>query len=110
MAKFETIVRGGVDEFLDFLSENRHHLGSSVSLEDSSRFGVGDIEVGVVVLERYSYFGGNRVSLNITCVQSNQETKIVAITAGGSQAMFMKINTIGEESFLDKFVSLVNSY
>ena len=33
-----------------------------------------------------------------------------AITSGGSQAVFFKINTVGEENFLDKFVDAVNAY
>ena len=33
-----------------------------------------------------------------------------AITSGGSQAVFWKINTMGEESFLDKVIELAESY
>ena len=33
-----------------------------------------------------------------------------AITSGGSQAMFFKINTFGESAFLDKLVEIVDSY
>ena len=32
----------------------------------------------------------------------NGDIKLSAITSGGSQAMFFKINTWGEETFLDK--------
>ena len=35
-------------------------------------------------------------------VSSSTDTTVTAITSGGSQAMFFKINTFGEESFLDK--------
>lgn len=34
---------------------------------------------------------------------------LTAITAGGSQAMFFKLNTFGEEAFLDTIADLVNS-
>mgnify|MGYP003296055213 CR=1 FL=1 len=32
---------------------------------------------------------------------------VSAITSGGSQAMFFKMNTLGEEAFLDKLRELV---
>ena len=35
---------------------------------------------------------------------------LCAITAGGSQAMFFKINTLGEEAFLDKLSEAVDAY
>ena len=54
----------------------------------------------VRVYERYSLAGGNRVSLNLTLVGNGQDLFLSAITSGGSQAVFFKLNTIGEESFL----------
>ena len=50
--------------------------------------------------------GGNRVSLNVTLVGAGEELFLSAITSGGSQAVFVKINTWGEEAFLDKLVEL----
>ena len=64
---------------------------------------VGDKYFGSVrVFERYSYMGGNRVSLNVTLFGNGDTIQLSAITSGGSQAMFFKINTFGEEAFLDK--------
>ena len=34
--------------------------------------------------------------------------QLSAITAGGSQAVFFKINTLGEEAFLDKLIELLD--
>ena len=34
--------------------------------------------------------------------------QLSAITAGGSQAVFFKINTWGEEAFLDKLIELLD--
>ena len=60
------------------------------------------------VFERYSWSGGNRVSMNVTLFQSgNGPIQLSAITSGGSQAMFFKVNTLGEESFLDKLRELL---
>ena len=47
--------------------------------------------------------GDNRVSLNVTLFQGEDGViHLSAITSGGSQAMFFKLNTFGEEAFLDK--------
>mgnify|MGYP000323321732 CR=1 FL=1 len=63
----------------------------------------------VRIFERYSYTGGNRVSLNITLFQNGEEpVHLSAITAGGSQAVFFKLNTFGEEAFLDKLIELLD--
>ena len=35
---------------------------------------------------------------------------ISAITSGGSQALFFKINTFGESAFLNKFIDFVERY
>jgi hypothetical protein len=44
--------------------------------------------------------GGNRVSMNVTITGTGEDLFVSAITSGGSQALFFKINTIGEETFL----------
>ena len=80
----------------------------SASLEDSSDFYSGDARCSVRVFERYSYAGGNRVSMNVTLFQNgNDEIRLSAITSGGSQAVLFKINTWGEEAFLDKLKEIL---
>lgn len=81
----------------------------SATLEDASDFRSGTARCSVRVFERYSYAGGNRVSLNITLFQNDKDpVQLSAITAGGSQAVFFKINTWGEEAFLDKLIELLD--
>ena len=57
--------------------------------------------------ERYSMAGGNRVSLNVTLVGKGQELFLSGITSGGSRAMFLKLNTWGEETFLEELIRAV---
>ena len=38
------------------------------------------------------------------------ELRLTAITSGGSQAMFFKLNTFGEEAFLEKLEEAVKAY
>ena len=78
------------------------------SLEDSSDFRSGTARCSVRVFERYSYLGNNRVSLNVTLFQNGDEPiQLSAITSGGSQAIRFKINTWGEEAFLDKLKEIL---
>lgn len=88
-------------------------LGGSVSasLEEGSDFISGESKCSVRVFERYSYMGGNRVSLSVTLFQekNNAPVFLSGITAGGSQAMFFKINTFGEEAFLQKLNEIIDA-
>ena len=108
MAKLEQTVYGNFDDLLNRIEEGIQRGSSSASLEDSSDFYAGDSRCSVRVFERYSWSGGNRVSMNVTLFQSgNGPIQLSAITSGGSQAMFFKVNTLGEESFLDKLRELL---
>lgn len=103
MAKLETNLTGNFDEILNRIENGILNGSMSASLEDSSDFRSEDARCSIRVFERYSYAGGNRVSLNVTLFQGkNDDIRLSAITSGGSQAVFFKINTWGEEAFLDK--------
>lgn len=107
MAKYERSISGEFGEVLA-LCEGAIGEGSvSASYEDGSDYASGGVRVAVRVYERYSMFGGNRVSLNLTLVGTGDGLFLTAITSGGSQAVFFKINTVGETSFLDTLVSVV---
>lgn len=112
MAKYTTEIRGNLEHFMDYLKEEILSTSHSASLEDTQTLQLGEVKCIVQVYERYSYFGGNRVSLNVTAFgrAGGDSFAVTAITAGGSQAVFFKINTIGEENFLEKFVDAVNAY
>ena len=59
--------------------------------------------------ERYSWSGGNRVSLTLTLAGSQGSYFLSAITAGGSQGTFFKLNTLGEEAFLDTIAPVIEN-
>ena len=101
MAKYEKHFRGDFAQVLAQIDRAVMEGGSSASLEDSSDMYCGDARCAVRVYERYSWSGGNRVSLSVTLFGVGDELMLSAITAGGSQAMFFKVNTWGEEAFLD---------
>jgi len=108
MAKLERTLNGDFSEILNKIVTGIMSGSVSATLEDYSDFRSGDARCSVRVFERYSYMGGNRVSLSVTLFQNaNEPIRLSAITAGGSQAMFFKVNTFGEEAFLDKLKELL---
>lgn len=102
MAKLEKTITGDFNAILRRIEDGILNGSVSASLEETSDFRMGDVRCSVRVFERYSYMGKNRVSLNVTLFGKDNTVCISAITSGGSQAMFFKINTFGEEAFLDK--------
>ncbi len=108
MAKLEQTLNGDFTQWLNKIEDGILNGSLSASLEDSSDFSIGDARCSVRVFERYSYTGSNRVSLSVTLFQNgNGPIELSAITSGGSQAMFFKINTLGENAFLDKLRALL---
>lgn len=108
MAKLERTLSGDFNQLIKKIETGILNGSMSASLEDSSDFYSGEARCSVRVFERYSYAGGNRVSMNVTLFQNgNDEIRLSAITSGGSQAVLFKINTWGEEAFLDKLKEIL---
>ena len=108
MAKLERTLTGDFDDILWRLDQAVLNGSMSASLEDSSDFTVGPVRVAVRMYERYSALGGNRVAMCVTLAGEGDRLHLTAITAGGSQAMFFKVNTWGEEAFLDTLADAVD--
>ena len=47
--------------------------------------------------------------MSVTMIGDDHATRLVAVTSGGSQAVFFKVNTWGEESFLDTLTTALES-
>ena len=109
MAKYEKVVYGDFDSILEKLNDAVMSGSTSASYEDGSDFCQGDFRCAVRTYERYSWTGGNRVSMSLTLAGSDGEYFLSAITSGGSQGMFFKMNTMGEEAFLETIAEVVDS-
>ena len=107
MAKIEVTLSGNFDRILKKIERGIQSGSMSASLEESSDIFDGTARCSVRVFERYSWTGGNRVSLTITLFENGEDIYLSAITSGGSQAVFFKINTLGEEAFLDELRELL---
>ena len=110
MAKYERRLRGNFDSLLQTL--DREILGRSISasFQGGSDIVIGNVRCAVRVYERYSVIGSNRLAANITLLGEGDDLYLSVISSGGSQAVFFKINTFGEESFLQCAIDIVDEY
>lgn len=108
MARLTHILPGSFDAVVRQVTDGVLNASVSASLEDSWEASENGARCAVRVFERYSYAGGNRVSMSVTFFQTAGPIRIYAATSGGSQALFFKINTWGEESFLDTLRDVLN--
>ena len=110
MAHYEQVLTADVDALVAHLDRAIPAGSISAKLEDSYDHRIGDARMVVRVYERYSAMGGNRVSLCISVLAVGTELSVSAITAGGSQAVFFKLNTFGESAFLERAIAALNDF
>ena len=110
MAHYETQLQGDPEALVAHLDQQILRGSVSAKVEDGSDHSLGDARMVVRVYERYSAFGGNRVSLNISILAVAGQLAVTAISSGGSQAVFFKVNTVGESNFLAKAVDALRSF
>jgi len=110
MAKYVTQLRGNFDELLNQLNHGILQGSISAKYEDGSDYHHNGVRCAVRVYERHSLAKGSRVSMSITLVGYGEDLFITIIVAGGSSAVFFKINTIGEHTFLKKAVEIVERF
>lgn len=108
MAIYECEVNKPFNELVKKVEDGILKGSMSATLEEQSNFSADGARCSVRVFERYSTLGQNRVSMSVTFFQNGDSPVFVsAITSGGSQAVFFKINTFGEDSFLEKIKDLL---
>lgn len=107
MAILERTLTG---DFTTILTELDAVVKQSVSatLEGSSDFNFSTGRCAVRVYERYSAIGNGRVTMSL--LEADGQIRLSAITSGGSQAVFFKVNTLGAESFLDTIRDTVERF
>ena len=107
MAIFRHKTSGDLDGFVAHLDQQV--LGGSVSASREASYdeSLADARMVVRVYERFSGFSG---SLNVSVLEAGGELAICAVTSGGSRAMFFKMDTVGEGSFMTKAQAAITSY
>ena len=102
MSKYERSFTGDFSRSLQIIHNGILGGSVSASFESGTEYTMGDVRIAARVYERFSYAGGNRLTCTIVLSGKGNDLRVTAITSGGSQAMFFKINTWGEEAFLEK--------
>ncbi len=110
MAKYEKYFTANFDSVLSQLHDTIMNGSMSASYEDGSNWTNGGVRCAVRVYERYSIIGSNRVSMNLTLIGNGNNLFLSAITSGGSQAVLFKVNSWGEESFLECIEKFMRQY
>lgn len=110
MAKIEVQLAGDFEAIIEEITNKVLSKSMSAELEDASDFVDGTSRCSVRVFERYSIVGSNRVSLNVTLFETDNQLQLSAITSGGSQAVLFKVNTFGEEAFLGELSQIIKKY
>ena len=103
MATTTRTVTGSLPEVVAFIEQSV--MAQSASMEAAVDLETREGGVCVRGYERYSWTGSNRVGMTVTSVQDGPYVHIAGISLGGSQAMFFKVNTLGEENFLGTLTS-----
>lgn len=110
MAKLERKVLGDFDSIKDCIKNELPKESVTFSLEEEFAGLSNGKKYWVAACERYAAFGGNRTSLCITMLEEEDGIHIMATGTGGSQGVFIKINTWSEELFLDTLNLILNRY
>jgi len=108
MAKLERSLRGSFDAVLERIHRGVLDGSATASCEEVSDISIDGVRCAVRMYERFSAFGGNRVAMCVTVLGQGDRLWVTAMSAGGSQAMFFKVNTWGEESFLDTLSAVLD--
>ncbi len=109
MAKLERTLKCDFDMLLHDIDEGIRE-SISASLEEMTDYDIPGGRVAMRVYERYSYFGGNRVSLTVLAIKQGDTVRVCGASSGGSQGIFFKVNTVGEKSFLGKLSQVLDRY
>ena len=108
--QWRSIRSGCFDGLLAYIEQSVLQGSISASREGGAAFSENGVRCAVRVYERYSYLGQNRLTLTVTLFGRDDALQLFAAASGGSQAVFLKINTLGEEAFLRRFIDAIERY
>ena len=110
MAQYDARITADFDRLLQHIEKSVVNGSVSASREGGATFQADGVRCATRIFERYSFLGGNRLTLCVTLFGKGTDLHLTAVTSGGSQAIFQKFNTFGEDAFLKKFVQSLNDF
>ena len=109
MAKIERVLKCDFYMLLHDIDDGIRNGNISATLEEETEYDIPGGKAVFKVYERYSFFGGNRVSLAVLAIKQGDITKLCAVSSGGSRG-FIKINTLSESAFIEKLSKIIEKY
>ena len=101
MGKLEHTLQGNFNTVLKGIEQTLLESSHTASLEEKSDFHSNGARCSVRQFEWFSPAGGNRISMTVTLFQAEEgPIHLSAVTSGGSQAMFYKLNGWGDDAVL----------
>ena len=111
MAKLEQKLIGDFDQIIKLIEDGIKCGIPSAALASWSDFSDGDSRCAVRVFDKYSYVDESKLSFSVTLFQkANGPIHLSAITAGGNQVEWLKINRSGEKELLDKLKEITFNF
>ncbi|GAA0339462.1 hypothetical protein GCM10008967_32240 [Bacillus carboniphilus] len=101
MAKYEKTIIGEFEKVVNHLENDIRNSGISMNLVDESNYTMGETKVAVRVYDKYFMRNGNRTSLSLTVVGSDNNIFISAIGAGGGSGVFLNFSLGAEAEMVD---------
>ena len=119
MAKFETTVKGALEELKDYITENEVHFGRIVVKGEELEGFLGDTWYWIITYSRTSalFFkhiaddSDLMVTLTIMLMQQGDDVRVSAITSMGDHRSKVKEFAISRENeFMEDFVEIITGY
>ena len=103
--EYQRVFNVSFNEVYNFVIDNFSNLSISMTLESDLASNTVSDSVRLIIFERFSWFGNNRVSLSVLLVGNDRQTKVTMVSSGGSQAVFFKFNRVGENNLLNEVIN-----
>lgn len=110
MAKVERFVKGDLDELREYVISGLSRLYVTFGVEDEFLGESNGHRYWLMAGEKYSAIGGNRMSINVTVIEEDDNNHVMATSTGASQGVFIKINTWSESELLKDFANILENW
>lgn len=101
---------GSADALVAHLDRAIPDGSASASIENADELAIGDARLLLRTYERYSMAGGNRCTLSVSILAVGDHMEVALTTSGGSRGVFLKINTFGEEAFMQQGITAIERF
>ena len=95
MAKYEAHLRGDFGQIVEFIHHSLWEQSASLSLEETYTNKIQERRIELRVYERFSYTGGNRASLSVLFVETEDGADLCGTATGGKHCVVLEDQYLG---------------